>query len=737
MNEPNTARRIERAGWARPAAAAWLVFSAGAVLFYYRQVFNLLRLGPQAWVQDNHSLEAALRPLWRAFSAGELPGLPAALPDALARTGLGLLGLGVVLLAAQAIGAVVLRLVRLPLSGAEGLLFRTALGFGALAYLFLGLAAFGVFTPTWVSVLLLFSASGGVIWSAGRIRAFIGKSPAHRRPRHLRSNRLWMMITVLASGMALLAALAPEVEYDALWYHLWLPELWLAAGKPVDLVREYVALYPLTWELLFGGAAVVGGPVAAKLLHWICLPLGALLAGQFIRRFFPTASPWLAAAVFVTVPTVFWEATTAYIDLALALYVGLALYASLRYLETAGSPDSASTARGWLPAAVLSLGLALAIKHLALFVYVLLVPAVGLARWRAAGRWQAAVLPTLAFGAGSLILPLPWYLRAWLLAGNPFFPDLYSIFGAFPPERWSPITEAGLARFKARFGMGRSPLALLLLPWNVTMHAARFGGSLGPVFLLLVLPGAALFQRWRRPGSHRLFWALVGFAVGYLALWASPLSSFQLRFLVPLALVLAVLAAAAVPRLSALLRLGRLPSSLLPTSLALLLLLNLPPFLSLHEGDRQEYEGWLTHVHHTLPVGVVLGYESRPQYLGRVLPAYRAWRYINAHLPPDAYVLTFIGGDNLYGRRDRLASDATLAHPGVWGAEAGAEDQAQAYLRQLGITHVLVDLRQLPDFSTGSVPLLAPDAIPRWLDLLYEDQRAAVYALKAEGEVHP
>jgi hypothetical protein len=737
MNEPEAVRSAARAGWGRPAAAAWLVFSAGAVLFYYRQVINLLRLGPQAWVQDNHSLEAALRPLWRVLSTGELPGLPAALPEALARAGLGLLGLGVVLLAAQAVGAAVLRLVRLPLVGVEGLLFRTGLGLGGLAYLFLGLAALGVFTQTWVSVLLLLSASGGVIWSARRMRAFLGRSPAPRRLRQRRSTRLWTLITVLASGMVLLAALAPEVEYDALWYHLWLPELWLAAGKPVDLVPEYVALYPLTWELLFGGAAVVGGPVAAKLLHWVCLPLGALLAGQFTRRFFPAASPWLAAAIFVTVPTVFWEATTAYIDLALALYVGLALYASLRYLQAAGSPENAPTARTWLLAAVLSLGLALAIKHLALFVYVLLVPGVALARWRAAGRWQAAVLPALAFGAGSLLLPLPWYLRACLLAGNPFFPDLYSIFGAFPPDRWSPITEAGLARFKARFGMGRSPLALLLLPWNVTMHAARFGGSLGPVFLLLVLPGAALFQRWRRPGSHRLFWALAVFTAGYLALWASPLSSFQLRFLVPLALVLAVLAAAVVPRLSGLLRLGGLPSSLLPGGLALLLLLNLPPFLSLHEGDRQEYDGWLTHVHHTLPVGVVFGFESRPQYLGRVLPAYRAWRYINAHLPSDAYVLTFIGGDNLYGRRDRLASDATLAHPGVWGAQAGMEEQAEAYLRQLGITHVLVDLRQLPDFSTSSVPLLAPDYIPRWLELEYEDQRAAVYALKAAGEAHP
>ena len=81
--------------------------------------------------------------------------------------------------------------------------------------------------------------------------------------------------------------MAPEKEWDALWYHLWLPKLWLEAGGPVDVVTEYVSLYPLTWELLYGAAMSLGGPVSAKLLHFICLPLTGLLVYQIIQRFFP------------------------------------------------------------------------------------------------------------------------------------------------------------------------------------------------------------------------------------------------------------------------------------------------------------------------------------------------------------------------------------------------------------------------------------------------------------------
>ena len=56
------------------------------------------------------------------------------------------------------------------------------------------------------------------------------------------------MLLNLGIGLGgLIGALAPEVEYDSLWYHLWLPKLWLEAGRPVDMVEEYISLWPMTW----------------------------------------------------------------------------------------------------------------------------------------------------------------------------------------------------------------------------------------------------------------------------------------------------------------------------------------------------------------------------------------------------------------------------------------------------------------------------------------------------------
>ncbi len=115
-----------------------------------------------------------------------------------------------------------------------------------------------------------------------------------------------------------------------------------------------------------------------------------------------------------------------------------------------------------------------------------------------------------------------------------------------------------------------------------------------------------------------------------------------------------------------------------------MLLLNLPPFTSLHESDRSGWQGWLTHVVHEVPFEVVLGAENRDAYLARRVPSYRVWQYINTNLAPDALVLTFSGGDHFYSHRPRLSADATLAHAAVWGASPENESQALTRLNRAG-----------------------------------------------------
>ncbi len=605
----------------------------------------------------------------------------------------------------------------------EAMLFTLAVGFVALESALLLLAGAGAYRPGAVASLVLLAAArrpAGLLRDGSSLVRWL-RAEVTCRGRSI-PDRVFIAIAVAALTYSAVAALAPETAYDALWYHLWLPHEWLEHGRLTDPPGEYIGLYPGGWELLNGAAMVLGGPVAARLLHFTCLPLGALAACAVARWCAPGASLPLLFALVVTPPTVMWEASTAYVDLALGWMSTLVVVAVVRRAAGGG--------RHWLWLGAVVAGGVVSIKHLGLVVLAVAASALFLVERKHRSPYTAAGLTAL-FIDGALVLALPWYARAYAASGNPVFPELYAVFGAVPDTRWSPQTQEALQRFAARFGLGRSPGALLLLPWNVVVHAAPFGGTFGPLLLILV-PFAGMGSGARRRG------VLVAAVMAYVLVWASPLGSFQLRFLIPLVPVLAVLAAAGASRLDeAAHRFGATGRRSVAGAVVLLLVCNLPPFIEWHERDRRGWTGWLSHVHRALPLAVILGAESDTDYLSRTVPTYRAWQRIDALTSPDSVVLTFFGGDHLYGTRARLWSDATLATDVTWGALAGDESRMLAAAARHGLTHVLFARAQLDDDEFRQLAIASPRTLQCCLELLYQDEHAVVYrflAPSADGE---
>ncbi len=628
------------------------------------------------------------------------------LGEAAARAGAGVVGAALVAAAALSAGTMLLRVMGWrAASRGEHVLFAAVSGVLVVSYGSLLLAIMGIYRPWTVALLITVLCLAGAPLALGSATESASDDPT--TPGPLGSSAPWLVVSAVALGFAALAALAPEKEFDALWYHLNLPRLWLEAGRPVDLVEEYVSLYPLTWELLFGDGMALGGVTGAKLLHFACLPLLALLTWHAARRYVSHASAPVAVALIVTTPTLLWQAGTAYVDLALALHAAAACFALARFGET--------DQRAWGIMAALQFGIAAATKHLGVIVTIVALAIYVVSQIRDGRHAGPTLRSALTLGLIAALIPMPWYLRGWLASGNPVFPELFSVFGASPPERWDALSELSLAGFKAHFGMGRSPADLLALPWNITVHGALFGGSIGPLFLILV-PGLLLSRR--RSG---LLWLCAGVAA-YLAVWASPISSFQMRFLMPIAAPLALVAAAALERVGAVAgRASTIGPKVLTAGVVLLATINLPPFMQFHEADRLGWDGWLTHVERAAPVNVVFGRESAAQYLGREVPSYPAWQAANERLPPDARVLTFTGGDRLYARRRLLPYDATMARPAV-GPSAGESRLAIAALRHLGITHVLFDRRELARMEADKLAI-GSAAVQRLCVPEYEDRR--------------
>lgn len=634
-------------------------------------------------------------------------------------------GLGAVYLvwAALALGSRLCDVARLSRPGAAGeRLVAAALGLGAVAGLMALMALAGVMTRTGVAGLMAVLGAHAALWSAPRARGWAHAARARAVALRAAPGRAGLVaagaLAALFLAVGLIGALGPEVEFDAAWYHVWFAQQHLAAGHLVDAPQEFVSLYPQTGELLFAWGLTWGGPIAAKLVH---LAAGVLLAGAtytLARRFLSRGWAVLAVALLVSAPTVTWELTTAYVDLLPALFGVLALIELLAWRE-AGD-------RARLVRAALLLGLALATKHLALLFLpgAVLVVALGAMRLRrtAGGSREsalrAAVRPSLLFTGLALLVPAPWYARSFAATGDPVFPTLYGLFGA-PADRWSARSEAGLARFMDHFGPDRSIGSLLELPWTVTTQPDRFDGSFGPIFLILV-PLALLALR-RRPAG---LGAAALFAGAYLVLWASPVSSFQARFLVLAIPVLAVLAAVGLAELCRVARSAgmRRAAAAAPVAVGLVLLLNLPVFMPWHGRvviDAPGFEaGWINAVSRDLDVAAAVDADAADARLARLLPGYRAVRAANELLPAGTRVVTDVQGVHMYSR-DALI---TLESPLLWNAlqrTGGPGRDWTPALDALGVRAAMV-------LEGGELEeLLRLDGAPP----LYRDGRAAVYRL--------
>jgi hypothetical protein len=255
------------------------------------------------------------------------------------------------------------------------------------------------------------------------------------------------------------------------------------------------------------------------------------------------------------------------------------------------------------------------------------------------------------------------------------------------------------------------------------MHGAAFGGSLGVAYLIL-LPLAL------RCRPSRAFALTAGFCLGYVALWASPLSSLQMRFLVPVLSPLAVVAGAG---LDGALRLAgeRVPAVAALTAALILtvLALALPPFIALHEPDG---EGTLTHVLREVPLDAVSGAESEADYIARRVPTYPAIQRLNAVAgPSDRVVIAIDPFANYYMQPEAIPDYAVcLGQAGLYDRRRNAVWRA---LAAIGADYVLVDERVSDSWS---IDWLRSGLRHTAFDQLYSDGRVRLFRVRALPATH-
>ncbi len=504
----------------------------------------------------------------------------------------------------------------------------------------------------------------------------------------------WIAALVAAALLSvLLVALAPPTTYDALLYHLAMPDAYLRAGRVEYLPWLAMTGMPQTVEMVYTLALAWGGLPLAVVMGWslgLLVSLGML--GWLRFRFEPRAA-WAGLAALFAGSTLVSALAWGYVDWAGMLF-GLGCLALLDAWRERGADEL-------LVWAGIFAGLAFSAKYTA---GNLVLVAGGVLLWHV-WRRRARLIPAgLRFGLGFLIPPLPWLLKNAIATGNPFYP-LFFPSGAMTPLRQM-VYQSGPA-----WGDWRD---VLFLPLRAALSGIQgFEGydfSMGPLLLgfgaLAWLGYRALDARQRGTFETAAAAGLMGWVV-----WA--LSNLRSGYLIQTRMYLAIfpaLAALAALGFCALagmtlstgragtLRLGRVLAGLVLFVLGLNLLQT--GVAGLQKGAPQ----------------VLLGIKSAEEYLADNLGWYYPAAQAALSLPEGSRVLLLLEARSLYCapvcRPDEIL-DRWKRAEADYGSDASAIRSAW---QAEGFTHVLVSraglafFRETPDVHHSAEEMLRLDA---------------------------
>lgn len=561
---------------------------------------------------------------------------------------------------------------RARLAGPEWLALAAAL---ALTWCMAGgmlLGALSALESAWVKLWLAAGVGGAACW---------GIRSGFSARVWLRSWRGWGALLLLAPPLlfVLLLATVPPWYRDSLVYHLALPRYFAEHGGYAWPDDNVFAALPIGWEsalsLLYAWNGAPHVPAFNPRLAGAWMLGAAALAAVSLARVVGASRTLSAAAgaLLVLLPTAVEFGASAYVESALLLLVGLALWAALRAAR-AEKPGGA-----WLASALLA-GFACWVKYPALALIAFLAPGASLFETLRAGEPRLAPWAGRAvrWGLVAALVGSPFFVRNWLWRGNPFFPTAFGLFGG---EGWDSWRAWAYGVTLANYGHGREPLDYLLLPWRLFTQRGMgtgFEGSLGPL-VALGLP-FGLWLALRSSPEGRAARLLTAWVVWISVFWA--LSVQQVRFYLIATPALLALLAAGVTRLTPQLRIPRPAAAAAAVLVAAQVAWSWGPTTAL--WSHQLTGEWLA------------GRIDRPTLLSRMLPeSYRATRELESLVPEDGRVwLVWMRGYSYYLRRDYRLDCVFEA----WRLEALLDEVASPRalgdaLRSEGITHLLVNHR--------------------------------------------
>jgi hypothetical protein len=543
------------------------------------------------------------------------------------------------------------------------------IGLGELGLLGFVFAAVGASTP-WILLTVQLLLFGWFTWKGTLQSVFylLKGSIVQIKSAELLIPAWMKWAALLALILTFLMTLLPPADaFDALLYHLTIPERWLQDGG----IRAYNVphyWFPGLVEGIYFWGLGLGSEIVPQQLHFAWALFTAILIWSWTRRLWDDLSAWWALTFMVSMPSLLLLASWAYTDMALVFF-GVAMLYTLSY-------GREQTDTRWWSLSAISAGMAMGVKYTS---FVLPVTAVLLISAWTFHKKRELFAEVIRFALISTTVAFVWYLRNWIWMGNPFYPF---VFGG---RDWDPFRAAWYAG--AGSGSGWDLKSLILLPLTLTLgyqDANSIDSDIGPL-LLLAFPFAlwVLGKKEQGETSRRITLNTIGFfaffsAVFWVYGYITTRNLWQTRLLLPAIVPFVIPAAVGLTLISKLdtkqLRLYFIVSSLAAASIYVNLL---DMGLSLIARN---------------PLAIAAGIVTRQSYFEKYQPGYASALQMTSDAPSNSKIYALFEPRS-YGMSGRIQPDPILDNFSHDVYLHGNPEAIVETWRLQGYTHVLVNRR--------------------------------------------
>jgi len=569
--------------------------------------------------------------------------------------------------------------------------FSLSVGFLTLLMFFLGTLKILNLNSIVISILLV-SLSCLTLWVyLAKRKGSLGISLRRKHVSsllHFADRPFYFIITLALANLVFMAfyhsLCFPQILWDTYTVYAYLgKQIYRQNGIPLFFGSsgsvEWSGNYPMLIPMLYAWFNFSLGRVDDLLSRTIFPVFGiATLASiyAFSRRLHGSTAAVFSIYVLITTPIFFAHLAIGYIDIVLTFYSTLALY----FLQKAYEKDDSVYAvlSGFLA------GLAAWTKYQGLFLAVIILVFWLLRRISDKSRSSSVASLFLKVLFAFILTASPWYLRNWILLGNPVYPNMFTIFGGRNLDSWllSQNYEYWIGRWAVLLGTDRSSDSLLRLPIRLLIKDDSLNslGQDGVGFLLTCfgIPSLfiSLFKR-RKNDFLLISWALVYFSLWFVFLY------YFIRYLLPVTPALSMLAGRLLSEISfeiknskKLRRFVLFVMTAAPLSVAFFI----PTEVLAIVGPSRTFQDYVFFRPFTPP--------STEESLRHAMPADIAlWEFINEKTPPESVILSFDHRAYFIDRKIIFADSTDVKEIYL----VSNLSEAVSFLHIINITHIVVE----------------------------------------------